>query len=391
MLCAWLRRSAGAPHGMMHAKVAPLPAFIFPLSAMPRPIHATISLDALRNNLDVARGQSGAARAWCVVKANAYGHGLAAAIEAWHDKADGFALLDLDEAVRLRESGVRQPILLLEGPFEAADLLAIAEYELTPVIHHVDQIDMLLSAGLPYRLPIHLKANTGMNRLGLTAAQWRPALARLQASGQVGRITLMTHFADADGDRGVAWQLERFDALCAGTGLPRSMANSAALLRYPETHADWVRPGIMLYGGSPFPALRSAAQIGLLPVMTLRSQLIGVQDLQPGDSVGYGCNFVADKPMRIGVVACGYADGYPRHAPSGTPINVGGKLTRTVGRVSMDMLAADLTDLPQAGTGTPVVLWGEGCPADDVATAAGTVSYELFCALAPRVPVSVID
>ncbi len=375
----------------MQGRVASLPTSLFFLSAMPRPIHATIRLDALRNNHDVARGQSGAARAWCVVKANAYGHGLAAAVEAWHDKADGFALLDLDEAVRLRESGVRQPILLLEGPFEPADLLAIAEHELTPVIHHADQVDMLLSAGLPYRLPIYLKANTGMNRLGLTAAQWRPALARLQASGQIGRITLMTHFADADGARGVAWQMERFDALCAGTSLPRSMANSAALLRYPETHANWVRPGIMLYGSSPFPALKSAADIGLMPVMTLRSQIIGVQDLQPGDAVGYGCNFTADKPMRIGVVACGYADGYPRHAPTGTPINVGGRMTRTVGRVSMDMLAADLTDLPQAGVGTPVVLWGEGCPADDVATAAGTVSYELFCALAPRVPVSVVD
>lgn len=357
---------------------------------MPRPIRATIDISSLRNNLAVARSHSGSARTWCVVKANAYGHGLANAAAAWRDSADGFALLDLNEAVQLRESGIRQPILLLEGAFEAADLRCISEYELTPVIHHADQVAMIVGAALPARLPVYLKANSGMNRLGLSAEEWPAALSALRACPRIGQITLMTHFADADGERGIDWQLRRFDALCARMDLPRSLANSAALLRYPEANADWVRPGIMLYGGSPFPARQSAARLGLRPAMTLRSELISVRDLEPGDSVGYGCTFTAQRPMRIGVVACGYADGYPRHAPTGAPINVGGQMTVTLGRVSMDMLAADLTSLPQAGVGTPVVLWGEGCPADDVAMAAGTISYELFCGLAPRVPVSVV-
>ena len=357
---------------------------------MPRPIFATIDLSGLRNNLAVARSHAGSARVWCVVKADAYGHGLQNAAAAWRDTADGFALLDLDDAVQLREIGIRQPILLLEGAFEAADLLRMVEFDLTPVIHHADQVAMLVDAGLPSCIPVYLKANTGMNRLGLTAAQWPAALSALRGCPWVGPITLMTHFADADGDRGIDWQTQRFEALCAGSELPRSLANSAALLRYPEANADWVRPGIMLYGGSPFPARQSAEELGLRPVMSLRSQLISVRDLAPGDCVGYGCVFTAQRPMRIGVVACGYADGYPRHAPTGTPVNVAGRMTTTLGRVSMDMLAVDLDRLPEAGIGTPVVLWGEGCPADAVATAAGTVSYELFCGLARRVPVTVV-
>lgn len=357
---------------------------------MPRPICATIDLSSLRNNLAVARAHAGSAKVWCVVKADAYGHGLENAASAWRDLADGFALLDLDEAVQLRDSGIRQPILMLEGAFEPADLLRMAEFDLTPVIHHIGQVAMIVGAGLPERMPVYLKANTGMNRLGLAAADWPAALSTLRTCPQIGPITLMTHFADADGERGIDWQMARFDALCAGSGLPRSMANSAALLRFPQANADWVRPGIMLYGGSPFPARHSAAQLGLRPVMTLRSEIISVQRLEPGDSVGYGCIFTAQRAMRVGVVACGYADGYPRHAPSGTPVNVAGRMTSTVGRVSMDMIAVDLEGLPEAGVGAPVVLWGEGCPADDVATAAGTVSYELFCALAPRVPVEVV-
>ena len=357
---------------------------------MPRPICATIDLSSLRNNLAVARAHAGSAKVWCVVKADAYGHGLDNAVRAWRDLADGFALLDLDEAVQLRDSGIRQPILMLEGAFEPADLLRMAESDLTPVIHHMGQVAMIVGAGLPQRMPVYLKANTGMNRLGLAAGDWPVALAKLRACPQIGPVTLMTHFADADGERGIDWQMARFDALCAGSGLPRSMANSAALLRFPQANADWVRPGIMLYGGSPFPVRHSAAQLGLRPVMTLRSEIISVQRLEPGDSVGYGCLFTAQRPMRVGVVACGYADGYPRHAPTGTPVNVAGRMTGTVGRVSMDMIAVDLENVPDAGGGAPVVLWGEGCPADDVATAAGTVSYELFCALAPRVPVEVV-
>jgi alanine racemase len=199
----------------------------------------------------------------------------------------------------------------------------------------------------------------------------------------------MTHFADADGASGVKWQMERFQAMTAGLKFPRSLANSAAILRYPETHADWARPGITLYGCSPFPD-ESAEKLGLKPVMTLSSELIAVRELRKGDSVGYGRTFAADGPMRIGIVACGYADGYPRHAPTGTPILVCGRRTRTVGRVAMDMLFADLTDVPEARVGSPVTLWGEGLSADEVAASAGTVSYELLCALSPRVPVEEI-
>jgi alanine racemase len=225
-----------------------------------------------------------------------------------------------------------------------------------------------------------------MNRLGLAAAELRPALARLQASRNVGEITLMTHFACADDAGGIAEQLERFQAATAGLALPVSLANSATLLRYPHAVRDWVRAGIMLYGASPF-ADESAAQLGLEPAMTLETRLIAVQALSAGEAIGYGATFRASAPIRIGVAACGYADGYPRHAPTGTPVLVAGRRTRTLGRVSMDMLCVDLSDLPDAGVGSPVVLWGDGLPVEEVAAAAGTISYELLCALASRVPV----
>src|SRR3989441_1198163 len=227
------------------------------------------------------------------------------------------------------------------------------------------------------------KLNTGMNRLGFPAEDLRGVLDRLRNCSSAGAIALMTHFADADGKRGVRWQLERFVAATAGVDLPKSLANSAALLRYPESHKDWVRPGIMLYGCSPFPD-ESAEALGLEPAMTLTSELIAVRDLRPGDSVGYGGTYTASGTMRIGIVACGYADGYPRHAPTGTPILVCGRRTRTLGRVAMDMLFADLSGISGAEVGSAVTLWGEGLSADEVAASAGTGSYELLCALAPR-------
>lgn len=354
---------------------------------MSRPIRATIDLSALRGNFAVARQRAAGASLWAVVKANAYGHGLMRAAEALDDLADGFALLDLNDAVALREAGFRQPILLLEGIFEADELPLYAEYGLTPVVHALEQVEMLAGAALPARLPVYLKINTGMNRLGLSAEEFHPALTALETMNSVGSITLMTHFADADLERGIDWQMACFKEATQGCGNTVSLANSAALLRYPESCRGWARPGIMLYGSSPFPQDESADQLGLRPVMTLSSQLISIQHLQPGDRVGYGGIFTAEQPMRIGVVACGYADGYPRHAPSGTPILVEGRRTRTLGRVSMDMIMVDLEGIPDAGVGSPVVLWGEGLPVDEVASAAGTVSYELLCALTQRVPV----
>src|SRR5688572_9134740 len=353
---------------------------------MPRPIRAAISAGAFAQNLTIAKRHAGAASLWAVLKANAYGHGLERAAGAL-GAADGFAVLDFDEAARLRALGVQKPILLLEGFFKPGDVPMLHRHALTPVIHNAEQVEMLARAQEGQAVDVYLKLNTGMNRLGFTAEGLHKAYQRLQGHRGVRSITLMTHFADADGPGGIAAQLAVFEAACKPLGrLLRSMANSAALLRYPEeTRGDWVRPGIMLYGCSPF-AERSAASLGLRPVMTLASEIIATQRLRPGERVGYGGSYAASGDLTIGIVACGYADGYPRHAPSGTPVLVNGKRTVTVGRVSMDMIAVDLSALPGAGVGTPVVLWGEGLPADEVAAAAGTLSYELLTKVTSRVP-----
>ena len=354
---------------------------------MPRPIRASFRRSALRHNLGVARRHAHGSRIWAVVKADAYGHGLLRAAEALAD-ADGYALLDMNDAVRLREAGVTKPILLLEGVFQPADLELADHYRLSLALHDVEQLSMLDRASLSAPLAVWLKINSGLNRLGFSGSWVRAAYDRLRAGGKAA-ISLMTHFADADGAAGVAAQMARFAEWTAGIDAAASLANSAALLRYPETRADWVRPGIMLYGCSPF-ADASAAALGLQPVMTLSSEVIAVQEIGRGDRVGYGGIFEAERAMRIGVIACGYADGYPRHAPGlrgrATPVIVAGRRTQTLGRVSMDMLCADLSGIPQAGVGSPVTLWGEGLPAEEVAASAGTVSYELLCALAARVP-----
>jgi alanine racemase len=352
---------------------------------MPRPISATLDLAALAHNLGVARRHAPHAKVFAVVKANAYGHGLLRAAGALR-AADGFAVVEFDAALKLRAAGYAQRIVLLEGFFDRAEAREGAARRLAAVFHHPSQLALLDALAPGARLDALLKVNSGMNRLGFMPDAVPAACAALQGHAAVGKVTLMTHFADADGASGVDWQLQTFERAAAGLALPRSLANSAAVLRHPQTHFDWVRPGIMLYGSSPFAEV-SAESLDLKPVMTLRSEIISTCDLKPGDSVGYGRTFRAERPMRIGIVACGYADGYPRHAPSGTPVLVGARLAGTVGRVSMDMLCVDLTDRPEAGVGTPVVLWGEGNPVDDVAQVAGTVSYELLCALAARVPV----
>ena len=356
-----------------------------------RPIRVHIEPAAIRDNYLLARRLASGARAWAVIKADAYGHGQWRAVEALREVADGFAMLEVETAVALRRAGVTQPILLLEGIFSAGDVAAVIEHDLTCVVHCHGQLDWLPAGAGAARPRLCLKLNTGMNRLGFPAAGLAEARTRL-AAWPAERLTLMTHFAEADGGRGIDWQLERFRAMAGDWQGPVSLANSAAIMRHPQTHGDWVRPGIMLYGASPF-AEQGAAELGLRPAMTLASRIIGVQEIAAGERVGYGGTFTAAQPMRIGIVACGYADGYPRHAPSGTPIAVGGRRTGTVGRVSMDMLTCDISDIPGAVIGTPVTLWGAGeggsVPADEVATAAGTIAYELFCAVAPRVPVVV--
>ncbi len=331
----------------------------------------------------MARRLAPASRIYAVIKANAYGHGFARAARAL-SAADGFALVELEAAVALREGGFSQRIALLEGFFESADLEVIAQHRITTAVHSMEQLRMLELS--PPRTPIDvlLKVNTGMNRLGVEPREFSLALARLRAHERVASITLMTHFANADEAAGIASQLACFNRVAAGARLPRSLANSATVLRYPEAHADWVRPGIMLYGCSPF-AGSVAGDSGLRPAMTLESEIIAVRSLARGESVGYGGAFIADREIRIGIVACGYADGYPRHAPTGTPVLVGDRLTRTLGRVSMDMLCVDLDDNEGAHVGTRAVLWGEGNPVERVAESAGTVGYELLCALAARV------
>jgi alanine racemase len=354
---------------------------------MPRPILARIDLAAIRHNYCVAKARAGAAKLWAVVKADAYGHGLSRTARALAWRADGFALLDVGAAVTLRDAGFRQPILLLEGFFDRQDLAACVEYGLTPAVHRLEQLRMIREAAQSTRLPVYLKLNTGMNRLGFVAEDI-PAVRRELEEGArfLESVTLMTHFADADGARGVDGQIERFRRMTEGWNLPVSLGNSAAILRHPHALGDWARPGILLYGASPF-ADEDAASFGLRPAMTLTSRVLAVQSLRPGEEVGYGGSFVASRSMRVGIVACGYADGYPRHAPSGTPLRVAGARAATVGRVSMDMLACDLTDIPAAGAGSEAVLWGDGLPVDEVAAAAGTIGYEILCALARRVPV----
>ena len=360
---------------------------------MTRPITATIDFAALRHNHAVACRHARGARVWTVVKADAYGHGLLRVARALGDLAHGYALIELEGALALRRHGVRQPILLLEGFYAAAELPLLAQHQLTPVLHCMEQVRMFTAAALSRPLPVYLKLNTGMNRLGFNQDELPAAYAALSAAPQVSDITLMSHYADADGERGVAEQEARRATMLAGlAGSPGlSLANSAALLGYPQSCRDWARPGIMLYGGSPFPERRSAVELDLQPVMTLASELIAVRQLAPGDRVGYGGLFTAERPLRIGVVACGYADGYPRHAGTDAPVLVEGRRTRLLGRVSMDKICVDLSGIDQARLGSPVILWGGDAPAylaaDDVASAAGTVSYELFCALAPRVPV----
>lgn len=370
---------------------------------MPRPTTLTISLSSLRHNLDVivSRLTQGSAtagisrpRVWAVIKADAYGHGVANAVQAM-DKADGLAMLDFDEAVRAREAGWAGPILLLEGFFEPADLELLDTLRLTPVLHCNEQLRMLEQARLSKPIDAYLKLNTGMNRLGFMPSDFADAWARVTAlrnSQTLATVGKMTHFSRADDDAVVTRsQLQLFHGTTLNMPGPVSLCNSAATLTdsvwssVDSRQEQWVRPGICLYGGTPFED-RSVASLGLLPAQTLRAELLAVRDLAAGASIGYGHEFTSTEPIRMAVVSCGYADGYPRLAGTGTPITVAGVPTRVLGRVSMDMLVVDVTAVPQAVPGSPVVLWGEGGPAiDDVARCARTTGYELMCAVAPRV------
>ncbi len=351
---------------------------------MARPIFAQVNLTALAANVALVRARAPGAQMLAVVKANAYGHGLLRVLPALDD-ADGLALLELDMAVTLREQHYTRRILLIEGFFEARELVEIAQRRLAIVVHQEAQVRLLEGATLGRPLEVFVKVNTGMNRLGFRGPQLAGVCERLSRSPNIAALRVMMHLARGEDDDGLAEPLAAFEAACKGLPYPRSIANSAGVIRYGEVGGDIVRPGIILYGATPFP-YASAKELGLTPVMTLRSQIIGVQDLAANESVGYGGAYTAARAHRIGVVACGYADGYPRLAPSGTPVLVCGRRVPMAGRVSMDMITVDLTDVPEARVGSPVVLWGEGLPVDEVANAASTVGYELLCAVAPRVP-----
>ncbi len=358
---------------------------------MSRAVHAVIDLDALRQNLQRAHAANPEARQFPVIKADAYGHGLLPVAQALTD-ADGFAVASLEEALMLREAGIHQPVLLLEGFFHADELVSIQQHRLDIVVHHATQLDALESLARQQDrvkpVNVWLKVDTGMHRLGFAMEAVPDAWARLSACDAVNQPSrLMTHLACADDFHSACTQqqIESFKRVLPGVQVERSIANSAGILGWLGSHADIGRPGILLYGVSPF-LNETGVDRRLRPVMTLRSELIAINTCQAGDAVGYGGRWVCPETMPVGVVGIGYGDGYPRHAPTGTPVLVNGVKVPLIGRVSMDMISVDLRELPDAQVGDGVVLWGEGLPAETVACAVDTIAYELFCNVTARVP-----
>jgi alanine racemase len=344
---------------------------------MNRPARAFIDLEALTRNYRRLRQLHGG-RTLAVLKADAYGHGAVHCAHRLQGEADGFAVAFAEEAMALRGTGVRSPVLVLEGAFSEEELRYCQAHDLWTVVHHEAQLDMLERAKLPASsIEVWLKVDSGMRRAGFPLARARAVYQRLNSCPAVRRIVLMTHFARADepGSDATQAQIRAFDAATQGLPGERSLCNSAGILAWPQARRDWGRGGIGLYGADPLPVGRA----DLEPVMRLESEVFAVRDLLPGDALGYGASFVADRPMRIGLVAMGYADGYPRSAGTGTPVLVAGHRSRIVGRVSMDMLTVDLTGLPDCGIGCPVELWGRGVHINEVAARANTISYELLC------------
>ncbi|WP_162785016.1 alanine racemase [Polynucleobacter necessarius] len=354
---------------------------------MNRPILASIHTAAFQHNLGRVREMAPKSKIWSVIKARAYGHGFEAALKGLAS-TDGFALLDIEDAAWLREHGWKGRILLLEGFFHENELSRAAEFACDLVVHCDAQVDWLEGFKWKYHQPfnVFLKMNTGMNRLGFKPEAYRTAFHRLHAAGY--HMHHMTHFSNADQvDRlpSVASQQELFNKTIVGLEGVTSLANSAAIMWHRNALGDWVRPGIMLYGASPTGLYADIQHANLQAVMQLESEVIDVQELEKGDRIGYGGRFEATGPMRVGIVACGYADGYPRHAKDGTPVwvanNKQGVICPLVGRVSMNMLAIDLRNAPEAGVGTSVQLWGDKVPVDDVAMMSDTIGYELLCAI----------
>lgn len=360
---------------------------------MARPNQAKLDLGALRHNLDVARKLAPNSKLMAVVKANAYGHGIVTIARQLDPLADALAVACIEEAVELREAGISAPILLLEGVFESEELLSAAQLGLWVTIDNEWQLSWLEDAILPAPLTCWLKVDTGMHRLGAPTDCAHDYYQRLKAThNALEEVVVYTHFASADDIQSeqTREQLALFDSVCAQIPAPRSAANSPGLLAWPEAHYDWVRPGYMLYGNSPLNAPHPNAET-LQPVMTLTSAVISLRDVAPGKTVGYGANWVAQRQSRVATVCIGYGDGYPRLAANGTPVLVNGMRASLAGRVSMDMITVDVTDLPDVSIGDEVVLWGKGLPVGEVAQHAGTIGYELTTRMPARTPRVVID
>ena len=355
-------------------------------------VSATIDTGALRHNLQVIRRLAPKSRVMAVIKANAYGHGLIAVAKAL-EGADAFAVARIGEALVLREAGIKTPIVLLEGVFDSEQVAAAAAGDFEPVVHTQEQIELLLAAPAEARFKVWLKLDSGMNRLGFKAEAFPAAHAALsRAAALKAPINLITHLACADTPElpATAEQLMVFETATRSMAGERSVVSSAALLGFSDAHADWVRPGLLLYGVSPFRGA-TGTDHGVRPVMTVRSQIIAVKDLAVGDRVGYGGDWTATRPTRLAIVSVGYGDGYPRSARSGTPVLVNGEHAALVGRVSMDMIAIDTTDVRRAPkVGDPVVLWGEGLAIEEVAIWAESIPYTLLCGINQRVAVSIL-
>ncbi|MCL6417506.1 alanine racemase [Aestuariirhabdus sp. Z084] len=357
---------------------------------MGRPAKASIDLNALRNNYRLAQQVAPQSKNLAVVKANAYGHGAVACARALESLTPAFAVACIEEALKLRASGIRKPILLLEGIFTADEVAIAAQADFWLMVENNQHLEQIEASNPDHPVRVWIKLDTGMHRLGMEPAVFPAAYARLKAMPQVDdEIVIVTHFSSADNlaDPSTPRQIEKFHAACKGIEAPKSLANSAAIMAWPKARAEWNRPGFMLYGASPFEQPQAVAD-KLLPVMTLTSAVIGLRHIEAGEAVGYARSWVANRPSVIATLAIGYGDGYPRHAPSGTPVLVNGRRAPLVGRVSMDMITVDVTDLPPVSLNDRVVLWGEELPVNEVASHAGTIGYELLTRMTGRVPLS---
>lgn len=354
---------------------------------MSRPLRADIDLDALRHNYQLACDLAPRSRSLAVIKADAYGHGAVACAHALADLAPAFAVATIEEALALREGGITHPVVLLEGVFEVAEYTLAAQHDFWCAIHSEWQLAALEATELSVPLSCWIKFDSGMHRLGFTAPEAIEAKARLEASGKARDLHLMTHFATADSltPDYFRQQLAAVQRLAESLELPLCLANSPATLACPEAHGSWNRPGIMLYGADPLEGANEASR-RLKPVMTLSTAIIAVREIAIGEPVGYAGRFVAKHPTRIGVIACGYGDGYDRHAVDGTPVLVDGQETVLAGKVSMDMMTVDITGIPEAEVGSRVVLWGKGLDVNRVAASCDTISYTLLTGVLPRVP-----